>query len=110
MIEAAINGALPRGIEFNGNALAIAQFKTPSSPLSDTRPTIELMRSININELRRVIPRYSNTINEPNVSLKYPDIARLRLSPFSLEITHYFRARTMLPYRMGYDLFRPTSC
>jgi hypothetical protein len=39
------------------------------------------MRSININELRRVIPRYSNTINEPNVSLKYPDIARLRLSP-----------------------------
>jgi hypothetical protein len=24
--------ALPRGIEFNGNALAIAQFKTPSSP------------------------------------------------------------------------------
>ena len=52
MIEAAINGALPRGIEFNGNALAIAQFKTPSSPLSDTRPTIELMRSI---ELRRVI-------------------------------------------------------
>jgi hypothetical protein len=35
MIEAAINGALPREIEFNGNALAIAQFKTPSSPLSD---------------------------------------------------------------------------
>jgi hypothetical protein len=41
MIEAAINAndalssnwsALPRGIEFNGNALAIAQFKTPSSP------------------------------------------------------------------------------
>jgi hypothetical protein len=70
----------------------------------------ELMRSININELRRVIPRYSNTINEPNVSLKYPDIARLRLSPSCLEITHYFRARTMPPYRMGYDLFRPTSC
>jgi hypothetical protein len=81
--------------------LAIAQFKTPSSPLSDPRPTIELMRSININELRRVIPRYSNTVNEPNVSLKYPDIARLRLSPSCLEITHYFRARTMLPYRMG---------
>jgi hypothetical protein len=31
MIEAAIDGALSRGIEFNGNALAIAQFKTPSS-------------------------------------------------------------------------------
>jgi hypothetical protein len=37
-----------------------------------------------------VIPRYSNTINEPNVSLKYPDIARLRLSPSCLEITDYF--------------------
>jgi hypothetical protein len=51
------------------------------------------MPAININELRRVIPRYSNTINEPNVSLKYPDIARLRLSPSCLEITHYFRVR-----------------
>src|SRR5258707_12137364 len=30
------------------------------------------------------------TINEPNVSLKYPDIARLRLSPSYLEITDYF--------------------
>jgi hypothetical protein len=75
--------------------LAIAQFKTPSSPLSDTRPTIELMRSININELRRVIPRYSNTINEPNVSLKYPDLL-VCVFPPCLEITHYFRARTML--------------
>jgi hypothetical protein len=47
-----------------------------------------LMRSININELRRVIPRYSNTINEPNVSLKYPDIARLRLpAPTSKSLT-----------------------
>jgi hypothetical protein len=84
-----------RGCELNGNALAIAQFKTPSSPLSDTRPTIELMRSININELRRVIPRYSNTINEPNVSLKYPDLL-VCVFPPCLEITHYFRARTML--------------
>jgi hypothetical protein len=66
--------ALPRGIEFNGNALAIAQFKTPSSPHSEPRPTI----AFNINELRHAIPRYSNTINEPNVSFKYLDIARLR--------------------------------
>jgi hypothetical protein len=36
--------------------------------------------------LRHAIPRYSNGINEPNVSLKYPDIARLRLSTFCLEI------------------------
>jgi hypothetical protein len=34
-------------------------------PHSEPRPTIELMCSININELRRVIPRYFNTINEP---------------------------------------------
>jgi hypothetical protein len=66
-------GALPRGIEFNGNALAIAQFKMPSPPHSEPRRTIELMRSININELRHAIPRYSNIINEPNVSLKCPD-------------------------------------
>ena len=34
--------------------------KRRCSPHSEPRPTIELMRSININELRRVIPRYSN--------------------------------------------------
>jgi hypothetical protein len=34
-------------------------------PHSEPRPTIELMRSININELRRGIPRHYNTINEP---------------------------------------------
>jgi hypothetical protein len=53
---------------------------------SEPRPTIELMPAININELRHAIPRYSNTINEPNVSLKYPDVAYLRLSTFCLEI------------------------
>jgi hypothetical protein len=56
---------------------------------SEPRPTIELMPAININELRHVIPRYSNDIYEPNVSLKYPNIARLRLSTFTLEITDY---------------------
>jgi hypothetical protein len=45
------------------------------------------MPAININELRHAIPRYSNTINEPNVTFKYLDIARLRLSTFCLEIT-----------------------
>jgi hypothetical protein len=61
---------IAQGIEFNGNALAIAQFKTPWSPIPEPRPTIELKRSININELRHAITRYSDTINEPNVSLK----------------------------------------
>jgi hypothetical protein len=32
------------------------------------------MQAININELSHAIPRYSNTINEPNVGPKYPDI------------------------------------
>ena len=54
---------------------------------SEPRPTIELMRAININELRHVIPRYPNDVYEPNVDLKYPDIARLRLFASHVEIT-----------------------
>src|SRR6266545_5677962 len=53
---------------------------------SEPRPTIELMTSISIHELRRVIPRYHGQINEPDVSLKYPDLAYLRLSASCLEI------------------------
>src|SRR5215831_5644838 len=53
---------------------------------SEPRPTIELMPSININELRHVIPRYHGQVNEPDVSLKYPDLAYLRLSASTLEI------------------------
>jgi hypothetical protein len=57
---------------------------------SEPRPTIELMPAININELRHAIPRYSNDIYEPDVfGLKYPQIARLRLSAFRLEIIDY---------------------
>ena len=64
---------------------------------SEPRPTIELMRAININELRHVIPRYPNDVCEPDVSFKYPDIARLRLFASHVEITgrngqvQYFR-------------------
>src|SRR5215475_4448953 len=53
---------------------------------SEPRPTIELMPSININELRHAIPRYHGQVNEPDVSLKYPDLAYLRLSASGLEI------------------------
>jgi hypothetical protein len=42
---------------------------------------MELMPSISIHELRHVTPRYHDQINEPDVSLKYPDLAYLRLSP-----------------------------
>src|SRR5262245_13630705 len=52
---------------------------------SEPRPTIELMPSINIYDLRHVIPRYGQVI-EPDVSLKYPDLAYLRLSAACLEI------------------------
>src|SRR5262245_56183695 len=53
---------------------------------SEPRPTIELMPAININELRHAIPRYHGEVNEPDVSLKYPDLAYLRLSASCLEI------------------------
>jgi hypothetical protein len=53
---------------------------------SEPRPTIELMPSININELRHVIPRYPGQVNEPDVSFKYPNLAYLRLSASCLEI------------------------
>src|SRR5215470_16816855 len=53
---------------------------------SEARPTIELMPSININELRHVIPRYHGQVNELDVSFKYPDLAYLRLSASTLEI------------------------
>jgi len=54
---------------------------------SEPRPTIELMPAINIHDLRQVIPRYHGQTNEPNVSLKYPNIARLRLFADHIEIT-----------------------
>src|SRR5215468_8248274 len=53
----------------------------------EQRPTVELMPSINIHELRYAIPRHHGQVNEPNVSLKYPDIARLRLFASHIEIT-----------------------
>src|SRR5215510_8427200 len=53
---------------------------------SEPRPTIELMPSISIRDLRHVIPRYHGQVNEPDVSLKYPDLGYLRLSASCLEI------------------------
>src|SRR5262245_31386303 len=64
----------------------LARSNRRRSKNSEPRPTIELMPSININELRHAIPRYSNTINEPHVEFKYPDLAYLRLSVSCLEL------------------------
>src|SRR5262245_64256931 len=52
----------------------------------ESSPTIELMPSISIHDLRHAIPRYHGQVNEPDVSLKYPDLAYLRLSASMLEI------------------------
>src|SRR5215831_15995006 len=51
-----------------------------------SRPTIELMPSISIHDLRHVTPRYHGKVIEPDVSLKYPELAYLRLSASTLEI------------------------
>jgi hypothetical protein len=53
---------------------------------SEPRPTIELMPSISIHDLRHVIPRYNGQVIEADVSFKYPDLAYLRLSASTLEI------------------------
>jgi hypothetical protein len=45
------------------------------------------MKYLDIRELRHVIPRYANDVYEPDVSLKYPDIARLRLFATHIEVT-----------------------
>ena len=45
------------------------------------------MPSISIHDLRHAIPRYHGQVNEPDVSLKYPDIARLRLFASHIEVT-----------------------
>jgi len=54
---------------------------------SKARPTIELMPSISIHDLRHVIPRYHGEVIEPDVSFKYPTIACLRLFASHVEIT-----------------------
>src|SRR5262245_50587631 len=65
----------------------LAQAKRRRSRHSEPRPTIELMPSISIHELRHAIPRYQGQVNEPNVTLKYPNVARLRLFATHIEIT-----------------------
>jgi hypothetical protein len=53
---------------------------------SEPRPVIELMPSISIHELRHAIPRHHGPVSQPDVTLKYPDLAYLRLSASCLEI------------------------
>ena len=63
-------------------------------------PVIELMPSISINELRRVIPTRHGTYTQPDVSFKYPRIRQLRLTIDSIEIrwvrTYFGRPRPII--------------
>lgn len=54
---------------------------------SEPRPVVELLPHVDIHELRHILPRHENEIVEPNVELKYPLVARLRLSATCIEIT-----------------------
>src|SRR5262245_24407359 len=77
---------------------------------SEPRPTIELMPAININELRHAIPRYHGQVNEPDVSLKYPGLAYLRLSASCLEImgcNGYVQRFRIVWIRTGLGRHRP---
>jgi hypothetical protein len=78
---------------------------------SEPRPTIERMWAININDLRHVIPRYADGICEPDTfGLKYPQIARLRLSTFRLEVIDHFGRVQLFPIkwaRTGFGRHRP---
>ena len=71
-------------------------------------PVIELMPSISINELRRVIPTRHGTYTQPNVSFKYPQIRQLRLTIDSIEILDHFGRKQVVSNSMGSDIFRPT--
>jgi hypothetical protein len=74
--------------------LARARHRRPRG--SEPRPTVELLRHINISELRHIIPTHDNEIVEPDVEFKYPLVARLRLSCTAVEITDRISQRVQL--------------
>src|SRR3954447_11345176 len=68
-------------------------------------PVIELMPSISINELRRVIPTRHGTYAQPNVSFKYPRILQLRLTIDSIEILDPFGRKQAFRIRWARTYF-----
>jgi hypothetical protein len=68
-------------------------------------PVIELMPSISIKELRRVIPTRHGTYTQPDVSFKYPRIRRLRLTIDSIEILDYFDRKQVFRIRWARTYF-----
>jgi hypothetical protein len=68
------------------------------------------MPSISSHDLRHVIPRYPGQVNEPDVSFKYPTIARLRLFASHVEITGrngYVQRFRIVWIRTGFGRPRP---
>jgi hypothetical protein len=63
------------------------------------------MPSISINELRRVIPTRHGTYTQPDVSLKYPQIGRLRLTIDSIEIVDRFGRKQVFRIRWARTYF-----
>jgi ribosomal protein L37AE/L43A len=63
-----------------------------------TRPIVELTPCVDIHELRHVLPRHANEIIEQldTFGLKYPQIARLRLSATCIEIVDRVSQLTQL--------------
>src|SRR3954465_3849158 len=68
-------------------------------------PVIELMPSISINELRRVIPTRHGTYMQPDVSFKYPRIHQLRLTIDSIEIVDHFDRKQVFRIRWARTYF-----
>jgi hypothetical protein len=63
------------------------------------------MPSISINELRRAIPTRYDTYTQPDVSLKYPQIGRLRLTIDSIEIVDRFGRKQVFRIRWARTYF-----
>ena len=53
---------------------------------SEPRPIVESLPSINVNDLK--IPRSYDTLTLPNIGLRYPQLASMRLTYHSVEVTH----------------------
>jgi hypothetical protein len=79
--------------------------KTKHRRRKEPPPVIELLPSISINELRRAIPTSYNTYTQPDVSLKYPQIGRLRLTIDSIEIVDRFGRKQVFRIRWARTYF-----
>src|SRR5262249_36445655 len=52
----------------------------------EPRPIAECLPSINVNDLQ--IPRDYAALTLPNISLRYPQLASMRLTAHNIEVTH----------------------